>query len=344
MDGSCSVYPVDTSTFVVSPAFNIQCGVAEYINDMKMKPNSTDLWVSTDAAMYVIDTTATTNYYSTFGAITGNLKGFSFSTDGSLVYVSKLSASALSFSTSTGALVCTFGLGAPLNAVSADVSPDGTRPAVTTTGPSSSIVLFELVSNLCYLQRWVSTLTGTSRSAVWSANSNQLYVGYGIATTPVSNFGVRVVGRDGNNVASINTTGLPYSLDLSPDGSTILMAQSDSNFGLIDVATTNLTTQALSNFAQGSVAAFNPTGASAFIGSAGTSSIIPLLINPPVGPGAPTPSPTPTPTPTPTPLPATGINNEGVVNGLFLASSLVFVGGALVAITAYFGRRRGRLE
>lgn len=259
----CVVQVVNTRTNVVTDTVPISCGQADAIVDMNMMPNGSALWVATDKKIYSINpsTLVVSVAVDESSNPAAHLGQFSFSVDSSTAYVSNLTNAVHAFATASGLQGCTYGLTSG-NTVSADISPDGTRLAVTTTGPGSSVVIFEMASIGCYLGRWSSSVTGTTRSTVWASDSSQVYVAYGISTNPPSNFGVRKVDRNNNSGTTITTAAMPYSLSLSPDGSTILMAQADSTFGLIDVASGTVTTQALSTYADGVVAAFNPTGSS----------------------------------------------------------------------------------
>ena len=336
----CTVLTVDTSTQQVTQSVSISCGISGSIEDMKLQPNSSKLWISTGSKVFTIDVSSPVQIPVEVTGFSGNPGNFSFSTDGLILYIADLTGLAKSYSTVLGSPstpispLCTYNLGTAGNAVTADVSPDGTRLLATTAGPGSSIVIFELVPNICYLNRWTSTVTGTTRSAVWTADSSHVFVGFGVATSPVTNFGVRYLDRDGNSASTLSTTGLPYSLSLSPDGSTILTAQSDSRFGLINVSDASVSSQALTYFTESSVAAFNPTGSFAYLGNSSTTSVLPLLINPPVGPG------TPTPSPSHTTLPNTGMNSQSFETGFFVAGGMLIFGSVLVFSSIFVARHR----
>ena len=347
-NNQCFVDSIITSTQLVVATKQIPCGVADQIVMIKMMPNGSALWVATDKTVYSLNpsTLQETLIIDNSNVGSSHLRGFSFSSDSSFAFISDLRPAVYRFSTSgTLPLTSNYTYSIATWASAADdavVSPDGTRLLVLTTGPSSKVISFPLTS-YGFDPPTVTTLTGTTaRSAVFSADSSKMYIAVGQATSPPSNFGIFAADQDGNYGSTLTTSSMPTSLSLSPDGTTILASQAASSFSLVNVSTNAVTSQNLSGYPDGSLAAFNPTGASAYLAASGTSSILPLAITPPVGPG--TPTPTPTPSPSPNTLPNTGMSQQSLNIGLFAAGGMLFFGGVLVVSSIQIARRRVHSE
>lgn len=339
-NNQCFVDSVNTSTQVVTASKQIPCGVADEIVMIRMMPNGSALWVATDKTVYSLDPASLqeTLIIDNSNIGSSHIRGFSFSSDSSFAYLSDLRPAVYRYSTSGSTpLSSNYTYSIATWASSADdavVSPDGTRLLVLTTGPSSKVISFPLTS-YGFDPPTVTTLTGTTaRSAVFSADSSKIFIAVGQATSPPSNYGIFSADQDGNYGSTLTTSAMPTSLSLSSDGTTILASQAASSFGLVDVSTNTITSQNLSGFPDGSIAAFNPTGASAYLAASGNSSILPLAITPPVGPGI------PTPTPTPSTLPNTGISEQSLVIGLFVSGGLLFIGSLFLVSSIVFARRR----